>query len=209
MHLLRLVLVVSALSSPVEALAAAPPNDAFGDAIDLNSLPRMTFDGSNVAATKEIGEPNHAGNAGGKSVWLTWTAPIDGSVPHVAIRADGGFDTLLGVYTGTAVDSLTEVASNDDNGVGSSSVSFPTSAGTTYRIAVDGFLAKAGFFSVTAGPSPVNDNFGEAIPLSGASGARPGTHGNRRLTARTSFRPSAATESTPSSPSSKEQALSR
>jgi serralysin len=93
-----------------------------------------------------------------------------GSVPHVAILADGGFDTLVGVYTGAAVDSLTEVASNDDDGVGGSSVSFLTTGGTTYRIAVDGFAGKAGLFSLAARPSPVNDNFAEAIPLSGAAG---------------------------------------
>ena len=174
MRVLRLVLVASALSYPVEALAAAPPNDAFADAIDLGSLPGMAFEGSNVAATKEAGEPDHAGNAGGKSVWFTWTAPIDGSVPHVAIVTEGAFDTLLGVYTGAAVNSLTEDASNDDDGTGGSSVSFPTSAGTTYRIAVDGFAGKAGRFAVAARPSPSNDNFGEAIPLSGASGARTG-----------------------------------
>jgi Ca2+-binding RTX toxin-like protein len=174
MRVLRLVLVASALSFPVEALAAAPPNDAFADAIDLGSSTGVVFEGTNVAATKETGEPDHAGNAGGRSVWFTWTAPVDGSVPHVAIVTQGAFDTLLGVYTGAAVDSLTEVASNDDDGVGRSSVSFPTSAGTTYRIAVDGFAGKAGRFSVAATPSPSNDNFGEAIALSGASGARKG-----------------------------------
>jgi Ca2+-binding RTX toxin-like protein len=173
MRMLRLVLVASALSFPVEALAA-PPNDGFADAIDLGSLPRMAFEGSNVAATKETGEPDHARNAGGKSVWFTWTAPADDSIPHVAILTRGDFDTLLGVYTGTAVDSLTEIASNDDDGTGGSSVSFPTTAGTTYRIAVDGFAGKAGLFSVAARRSPNNDNFGEAIPLSGGSGMRTG-----------------------------------
>ena len=31
--------------------------------------------GSNQNASKEVGEPNHAGDAGGKSVWWSWTAP--------------------------------------------------------------------------------------------------------------------------------------
>jgi Ca2+-binding RTX toxin-like protein len=174
MRMLRLVLVASALVYPAEAPAAVPPNDAFANAIDVGTAPGMLLQGSNVAATKETGEPDHAGNPGGRSVWFTWTAPIGGSVPHVAILTDGGFDTLLGVYTGAAVDSLTEVASNDDNGAGGSSVSFPTTSGTTYRIAVDGFSGKAGLFVLRARRSPINDNFEEAIPLSGASGTRTG-----------------------------------
>jgi hypothetical protein len=57
------------------------------------------------------------------------------------------FDTLLGVYTGTAVDSLTAVASNDDyNKADVSLVSFPVTAGTEYEIAVDGYQAQSGIY---------------------------------------------------------------
>ena len=52
------------------------------------------------------------------------------------------FDTLLGVYTGTPVGSLTAVASNDDacgSGLTQSRVVFTATAGQTYRIAVDGY----------------------------------------------------------------------
>jgi hypothetical protein len=51
------------------------------------------------------------------------------------------FDTLLAVYTGTGLSTLRIVASNDD--VSSlnltSRVSLSVKAGTTYRIAVDGW----------------------------------------------------------------------
>ena len=30
--------------------------------------------GVNAAATKQLGEPNHAGNPGGHSVWFSWTS---------------------------------------------------------------------------------------------------------------------------------------
>jgi hypothetical protein len=69
------------------------------------------------------------------------------------------FDTLLAVYTGSVVSSLTPVASNDDNGAGGlwSSVSFPVTAGTTYRIAIDGYYGDSGTTSIrgafTANPS--------------------------------------------------------
>jgi Ca2+-binding RTX toxin-like protein len=171
-------LVVAALlllPSAASAVEAAPVNDDFTDAVDLNAIGEDEFvDGVNVAATKETNEPNHAGNAGGHSVWYTWTAPGDGSVPHVAIQVFGQFDTLLGVYIGPDVNTLTEVASNDDVGFGSSSVSFATTPGTAYRIAVDGFGGKTGRFSLFWNESPVNDNFAEAIVLAGASGSRTG-----------------------------------
>ena len=55
---------------------AAPANDNFANAIVLTGN-TLTTSGSNVAATKEAGEPNHAGNSGGASVWWSWTAPAE------------------------------------------------------------------------------------------------------------------------------------
>src|SRR5262249_30122891 len=89
----------------------APANDNFANATALTgSSPTAT--GTNVSASKETGEPNHAGNAGGHSVWWKWTAPSTRTFP--TRRSTNNFDTLLGVYTGSAVNSLTAVASNDD-----------------------------------------------------------------------------------------------
>lgn len=49
------------------------------------------------------------------------------------------FLTLTGVYTGTAVDALTDVATGETVcGLGSI-VTFPATAGQTHRIAVDRF----------------------------------------------------------------------
>jgi len=123
--------------------AIAPANDNFANAqvISGNS---GTVTGSNVGATKEPGEPNHAGNAGGASVWYRWTPSISGSVTIDTIGSN--FDTLLAVYTGSAVDSLTLIASNDDIGGGNlqSRMTFPATAGTTYHIAVDGYGGDTG-----------------------------------------------------------------
>src|SRR5207244_819620 len=47
--------------------AVAPANDAFESAAVL--AVSGTTSGSNAGATKAPGEPNHAGNAGGSSVW--------------------------------------------------------------------------------------------------------------------------------------------
>jgi RTX calcium-binding nonapeptide repeat (4 copies) len=121
-------------------------------------------------------EPTHGGQTGGKSIWYSWTAPSDGSIPHVAFLTGGDYDTLLGVYTGAAVGALTTIASNDDVAGfgGGSSVSFATVAGTTYHIAVDGFLGKSGVGFLEWRESPPNDNFADAVVLSGASGTRTG-----------------------------------
>jgi Ca2+-binding RTX toxin-like protein len=173
-RILPFVLAALLVAVPAGAAESAPLNDAFAAAVDLGSLEAEFVEGTTVNATKEVGEPAHAGNAGGKSVWYTWTAPGDGSIPHLAVRTFASFDTLLGVYTGPAVDNLVEVASNDDGTSGGSTVSFATTPGETYRIAVDGFAGKSGAFFLTAGPSPVNDNFSEAIALTGADGTRTG-----------------------------------
>jgi thiol-disulfide isomerase/thioredoxin len=55
------------------------------------------------------------------------------------------FDTVLAVYTGNSMGSLTPVASNDDDGsITTSRVSFEAIAGTTYRVAVDGYRGASG-----------------------------------------------------------------
>ena len=118
-----------------------PANDSFANATIIDpATPAAQLVGTNVAATKESGEPNHAGNGGGRSVWWRWTAPAAGSVTITTLGSL--FDTVLGVYTGTSVSALTTVGSNDDVQSGvirTSTVTFSATAGATYRIAVDGF----------------------------------------------------------------------
>jgi len=93
-------------------------------------------------ATREAGEPNHAGEPGGKSIWWKWTAPSELSV---TVDTHGSsFDTLLAVYTGNSVERLQVVAGNDDWGGPTSQVSFMATAGVEYQIAVDGFDGMGG-----------------------------------------------------------------
>ncbi|HEX9696755.1 MAG TPA: Ig-like domain-containing protein [Actinomycetota bacterium] len=113
-------------------------NDAFSAARTLTGQAAST-DGINVGATEEAGEPNAGTLLGGKSVWFAWTAPAGGTL--TADTFGSSFDTVLAVYTGTSVGSLTPVASNDDSGGLQSEVVFPVVAGRTYRISVDGFNA--------------------------------------------------------------------
>jgi hypothetical protein len=117
-------------------------NDLFSAAAVLTGS-AGTWTGSTSGATKEPGEPNHAGNAGGRSIWFTWTAPLTGATTFKT--SGSSFDTLLGVYSGSSVSALTAVASNDDaDATLQSRVAFTASAGTTYRVAVDGYGGASG-----------------------------------------------------------------
>jgi Ca2+-binding RTX toxin-like protein len=169
-----MVAVAGVLALPPIAQAAPPANDNFANPVDLNAISDGFLESTNIEAGKETNEPDHAGNGGGHSVWYSWTAPANGSIPNLGIKLFGDFDTLLAVYTGSAVDMLTEVASNDDIGSGGSSVSFSTTPGQTYAIAVDGFAGKTGRFNLLWGEAPPNDNFAAATALAGASGSRRG-----------------------------------
>ena len=121
----------------------APLNDDFSARLTLGSDLIGQVTGNNINATKEIGEPNHTGNIGGRSVWWRWTAPSNGSIEVNTYSSN--FDTLLAVYVGNALSSLTPIAVNDDyGGTYQSRVSFNAFKGVNYSIAVDGWLGAAG-----------------------------------------------------------------
>jgi hypothetical protein len=113
-----------------------PPNDNFANARVIIGT-QVSIDGTSVGATKETGEPDHAGNPGGASVWYRWQAPASGIATFTTTGSS--FNTLLAVYTGSGVAGLTSVASNDDfNGTLQSSVTFNAEVGLVYHFAVDG-----------------------------------------------------------------------
>ncbi len=74
----------------VETTADIPPNDYFTNRTVITNNSAVKF-GTNIFATKEPGEPNHAGNQGGKSLWWTWTAPtaIEHRWQHLHYAARG------------------------------------------------------------------------------------------------------------------------
>ena len=85
------------------------------------------------------------------------TAPVSGTVKEIDVSAGArvsegdtllvdthgsDFDTVLAVYTGAAVNNLTQIAANDDyGGMQTSELSFQFNPGVTYHIAVDGKTA--------------------------------------------------------------------
>ncbi|HMN02116.1 MAG TPA: S8 family serine peptidase [Geobacter anodireducens] len=121
----------------VAAAIGPPANDLFSAAQALPATAGQTT-GVNLNATREPGEPVHAGVAGGASVWWTWQGQANGTL---SLDTHGSsFDTLLAVYTGESVGSLAPVAANDNDGSagGASGLTFAARAGQVYRIAVDG-----------------------------------------------------------------------
>jgi hypothetical protein len=101
-----------------------------------------TVNGLNAGATSQSGEPNHSPDDGGgdRSVWYIWQSPVTGSVTFTTAGSD--FDTVLGVYTGATLSpSMTNLGKHDDvSGTDkTSAVTFSATAGTVYRVAVDGY----------------------------------------------------------------------
>ena len=133
------------LSTPIEIAIAAnalPLSDSFNLRFTTNSVSGVGI-GSNIGATREVGEPLHFNKTGSNSVWIQWIAPADG-IATLHTRGSS-IDTLLGVYTGKAVSALTAVVSDDDRAhFGASHVSFNAVARTAYQIAIDGFAGETG-----------------------------------------------------------------
>jgi hypothetical protein len=144
----------------------ASSQDKFGDAVDLsttqsNGLPAIIKASggdtrgfsvsqafSTVKATKEPGEPDHCGQAGGASQWYIYTTPAAGSF-HVS-TAGSTFNTIVAVYTGSGADfaSLTELGcgfTTNFQANGQPDVLIGNvAAGTKLFIVVDGYLGASG-----------------------------------------------------------------
>jgi hypothetical protein len=149
---------------------AAPANDSFARAQVLAGLEgRVT--GTNVEATIEGGEPTDDRFA---TLWFRWMAPYSGFTTVTTYGS--GFDTVLGVYAGTSVNGLTEVAVNNNaGGVRQSSVTFYARAGTPYNIQVSAYEfgdERTGnvILNWALTPAPSNDSFARAASISGSSG---------------------------------------
>src|SRR5438093_11573760 len=101
---------------------------------------------STVGSTKDPGEPNHCGEAGGASEWYSYQAPASGVWFLDTEGSD--FDTVLAVYTGPGTDfqSLIPVACDNNSGSDgrTSKVIFQATKDTVYYIAVDGVRGAVG-----------------------------------------------------------------
>ena len=150
-------IVVGDIGDVVVTVPLSPPGDMFANRIWVEGT-NGVVGSSNVQATVEPGEPLHAGKAGGRSIWYRWKAPDNG---EAAISTSGSsFDTLLAIYTGSSVTSLSPVASDEDSGgYLTSAVKFPAQKDVEYQIAIDGFAGASGrtvlSWNMVSTPEPV------------------------------------------------------
>lgn len=142
-------------------------NDLFAGRFLLTGN-RLTTWGDNRGFGTEPGEPAHAGTAGGHSAWWAWTAPADGKL---TVTTEGsGFDTVLSVYEGSSVGSLSLLAGNDDASgeTKTSAIKIPVQTGRGYLIAVDGAAGATGLIVLNLSfGSVLNDDLADATILTG------------------------------------------
>lgn len=118
----------------------ATSNDNFADAapvvIPAAGGTYTSPDVPNTGFTTESGEPG----GGGRSAWWTYKPNENGSASfdtQLSTDTGGGTDTILLVYTGSAVGALTQVAYDDDSGGARTSlITYSVTAGTRYYIKV-------------------------------------------------------------------------
>jgi outer membrane protein assembly factor BamB/subtilisin family serine protease len=164
-----------ATGQAVLAIYTDPDYDSFSKARVLAG-PSVSVLDANPNATREAGEPTILGNAGGHSLWYSWTAPYSGNAQVSGYSYD--FNPAVAVYTGTALSSLTTVAAASATGsTGTTTAAsqclctFSAAAGTTYLITVDGVTADdIGEFTLSIADSKWQATTGDAVTCSPAVG---------------------------------------
>jgi len=144
LRILSAAVGLSVWSIPATAQAAPPPNDAFAARTTVAAIPYEDAQ-STLEATVEPGEPVSPCGPAGKSVWYQFTPATD-----LVLRADtlgSDFDTILAVWTGGDLASLSPVACSDDVINSQSIVVFAAEAGATYVVQAGGYQDAAGALS--------------------------------------------------------------
>jgi subtilisin family serine protease len=145
----------------------APANDDFQQATVLSGR-SASVSQTIWSASRQAGEPTHVGGEG-SSVWFAWSAPYSG--PTTMETTGSNFNSTLAVYKGSALGSLANIASNDDQAAGqlTSKVAFSAIAGETYKIAVDRKanpnVVQRGHATLTINNTVSNDALANAVPL--------------------------------------------
>ncbi|HKB15197.1 MAG TPA: hypothetical protein VKF62_03985, partial [Planctomycetota bacterium] len=155
------------------APAQAVPNDNCAGAISVVDGVNGPFDNTGAANGPVNASCGFGGAGGSRDVWFSYVSTCSATLIVSTCDTLGGTttltDTILSAY---ATCGGAEIACTDDSGCGPtgylSTISFPATAGTTYRIRVASYSPSAtGTFSITiscSGP-PSNDNCAAAIPV--------------------------------------------
>src|ERR1043165_215096 len=157
-------LLVGMVVLAVSNRAFAQANDDFASATVVSNLP-FTDSQTTPSATDEANEPSSCGDS--SALWYSFTPASDTFVTADTFGSD--FDTVLAVYTGTDLASLSDVTCDDDACNLQSQVAFNASSGTTYYFQVGGLFGSTGdvVFNInvdtcgdgTCNPSACEDSF--------------------------------------------------
>lgn len=151
-------------------------NDDFADAEPIT----IATDGGtytsdpfpNKNATTETGEPSPTGSTSSLSRWWKYTPATTGTATFdtqltVPGKTSTSKDTIIAVYTGSAVNALTKLASDDDSGGSGTSriASLAVTAGTTYYLQVNAYQGRDMDYVVrVTGPA---SSGGGPVPITG------------------------------------------
>jgi len=137
--LLGLAMLSAAVAPP--AVARAPGNDKFGDALKIGSLPFHTSENTRQAKSQDS-DPVPSCQGAGRTVWFKLKRGSDTTVTADTLGSNKNgdtYDTVLAAYeqTGFGAGGLVEVACSDDALPNSlSEIKFTANAGTTYYLMV-------------------------------------------------------------------------
>lgn len=132
-----------------EAQVVPTGNDAFANAFEIETFP---FSGvqNTISATTEPGEnltPTGCLASKGATVWYRFTAPV--TATFIASTRGSNYDTMLAIYSGDSLETLTALDCDDDTGGLQSELSLPLTQGTTYHLQAGGFGGRAGTLILT------------------------------------------------------------
>lgn len=138
--------------SSVQPAYAAPANDNFADAIQIASVPYNNVDNDTSGATFETDEP-YPSCGYGYSLKTAWFAYTPSTNVHVTASVSyNNFQTLLAVYTGSSLNSLSQIGCS----YWYNNTTFQAEAGVTYYFQVSGLYGDEGIipFSLQFTPPP-------------------------------------------------------
>lgn len=158
-------------------------NDQFAQRYPIVGTGALTSTGSNIGFTSESGEPSDLiGGGGTSSAWWVWTSPCTFQVssPSAFLDTSGSsFDTVLALFSGSSLSTLSLMAADDDGGDGLASRvpnagTLTITAGQTYYIRVRGYNTTA---STSTGAIRLRMNSPDCLPPPTITSISPATGG--------------------------------
>jgi sugar lactone lactonase YvrE len=153
---LPLLLLVSALLSTGQALAAPPPNDNYANATVITTLPFT----ESVDMSQATGEPAHGETATQRTVWYQYTPATAQRVETTTLGSQSWTSTQLCVEGGPCAGSFAVC------GLGryGPRIVLDLEPGRTYHLQVRS-TAQIAVFNLLAPPPPANDEIGQATVI--------------------------------------------